>query len=85
MLSCYAPTLNASREEKDNFFAILQDALSLIRADECFVILGDLNTRLGSREMNDEWWYERGPHGYGDLNEAGRELLSIFSMNEATV
>ena len=29
--------------------------------------------------------YERGPHGYGELNEAGRELLSFLSINEATV
>ena len=31
------------------------------------------------------WWYERGPHGYGELNEAGKELLSFLSVNEATV
>ncbi len=29
----------------------------------------------------DEWWYERGPHGYGDL----MELLSFLATNEATV
>ncbi len=33
----------------------------------------------------DEWWYERGPHGYGDLNDAGRELLSFLATNEVTV
>ncbi len=27
----------------------------------------------------------RGPHGYGELNEAGRELLSFLSTNEAIV
>lgn len=29
--------------------------------------------------------HERGPHGYGDLNEAVQELLSSLSTNEATV
>ncbi len=29
--------------------------------------------------------YERGPHGYGGLSEAGKELLSFLSTNEATV
>ena len=48
-------------------------------------MLGDFNARVGSREMDDEWWYKRGPHGYGDLNEAGRELLSFLSTNETTV
>ena len=28
---------------------------------------------------------ELSPHGYGELNEAGRDLLSFLSTNEATV
>ena len=49
-------------------------------------MLGDFNARVGSRAVQDgEWWYERGPHGYGELNEAGMELLSFLSTNEATV
>ncbi len=49
------------------------------------MLLGDFNARVGSRSENDEWWDERGPHGHGILNEAGRELLSFCSVNEATV
>ncbi len=50
------------------------------------MMLGDFNARVGSRRSeDDEWWYERGPHGHGVLNEAGRELLSFLSTNEATV
>ena len=86
VLSCYAPTFAASREEKDKFFDLLQDALSAIPSGECYVMLGDFNARVGSRAVDDdEWWYERGPHGYGELNEAGRDLLSFLSTNEATV
>ena len=85
ILSCYAPTFAASRDEKDRFFDSLQDALSLIPCDECFVMLGDFNARVGSRGVINEWWYERGPHGYGELNEAGKELLSFLFTNEATV
>ena len=49
-------------------------------------MLGDLNARVGSRAVDDdEWWYERAPHRYGELNEAGRDLLSFLSTNEATV
>ena len=50
-----------------------------------YVVLGDFNARVGSRGEKDEWWYERGPNGIGELNEAGRELLSFLSTNEATV
>ena len=86
VLSCYAPTFAASREEKDKFFDLLQDALSAIPSGECYVMLGGFNACVGSRAVDDnEWWYERGPHGYGELNEAGRDLLSFLSTNEATV
>ena len=86
VLSCYVPTFAASREEKNSFFDLLQDALSSIPAEECYVIQGDFNARVGFTAVrDDEWWYERGPHGYGELNEAGMELLSYLSTNEATV
>lgn len=70
VLSCYAPMFAAPREEKDKFYDNLQAALTSIPSDECFVMLGDFNARVGSRGVDDEWWYERGPHGYGELNEA---------------
>ena len=86
VFSCYAPTYAASREEKDNFFDSLQQALSAVSSEECYVMLRDFNAHVGSRVSGDEeWWNERGPHGHGALNEAGRELLSFLSINEATV
>jgi len=39
VLSCYAPTFAASREEKDHFFDTLQQALSVIPSNECYVVL----------------------------------------------
>ena len=48
--------------------------------------MGDFNTLVGYRCVDDEeWWYERGPHGYGELNEVGREQLSFVSTNDATI
>ncbi len=84
VVSCYAPTFGASREEKDSY-SLFQGVLSSIPSKENFVLLGDFNACVGSRSENDEWWDERGPHGHGVLNEAGRELLSFCSVNEATV
>ena len=48
------------------------------------MLLGDFNARVGSRVEEDEWWYVKGPHGYGET-EAGKELLAFLSSNEATV
>ena len=47
--------------------------------------VGRFYTRVGSRKEDDQWWYERGPFGYGDLNEAAEELLSFLATNEGTV
>ena len=86
VVTSYAPPFAASREEKDNFYSSMQEALTAIPSQECYVLLGDFNARVGSRMVDDdEWWDERSPHGLGILNEAGRELLSFLSVNEATV
>ena len=48
------------------------------RLFHCCVMMGDFNVRVGSRGINDDdEWYKRGPHRYGEFNEAGRELLSF--------
>ena len=86
VFSCYAPTFASSRDEKDDFYETLQQAILAVSSNECYMILGDFNARVGSREgEDDEWWYERGPYGHGLLNEAGKELLSFLSINDATV
>ena len=86
VFSCYAPTYAASREEKNAFYGLLQQALSSVPSHSSYVLLGDFNARVGSREGSDDpWWYERGPHGLGVMNEAGRELLSFLSIIGATV
>ena len=95
VLSCYAPTYSSSREMKEAFYNDLQQALSEIPSHEMYVVLGDFNARVGSRiagehenDDDDESGQSSnvlGPHGHGELNEAGRELLSFLSINEATV
>ena len=86
VISCYTPTFGASRAEKNEFFDNLQQILDKIPSREQYVILGDFNARVGSRESEDDQWGRvYGPHGFGALNEAGRELLSFLAINEATV
>lgn len=51
-----------------------------------YVILGDFNACVGSRQgEEDPWGHVRGPHGYGDYNDAGRELLAFLSTNKAVI
>ena len=86
VISCYAPTFAANRTEKDKFFNDLQQALDEIPPEEPYLLLGDFNARVGSRsEADEEWEHTRGPHGFAEVNEAGKELLTFLSLNVATV
>ena len=58
ILSCYAPMFSTSKEDKNIFYATRPDALSAIPLDECFVMLGDFNAHVGSRDVDDEWCHE---------------------------
>ena len=86
VLSCYTPTFAATREDKESFYNIIQVALNEVPNDDQYLMMGDLNTRVGSTApLGDEWSSVRGPHGFGAANEAGKELLSLLAINEATV
>ena len=72
VVSWYAPTFAASREETDSFYGRLQEVLSSITSQECYVLLGDFNAQVGSRsECNDKWRDERSPYRHCVLNGAG--------------
>ena len=83
VMSCYAPsgTKAASCEENDNFlnqrnaFIFQQKSITL-----SLVILMSVLV-LGLYEMDDdgEWSGVSGPHRYGAINDAGKELLSFLS------
>ena len=56
VVSCYAPTRAASREYKDAFFQELNNIISGVPAGETYIILGDFNACVGSRESDDNEW-----------------------------
>ena len=60
--------------------------ISNIPADEPHILLGHLNACIGSRVTdNDTWGRVYGPHGYGNWNDAGKELLTFLATSETTV
>ena len=48
VLSCYAPTFSATRQEKDSFYSTLQFALDAIALRENVLFLGDFKARIRS-------------------------------------
>ena len=59
-----------------------------IPSNEMFIVLGDFNARVGSREKakeDDVWSEVRGPHGFGKCNDSGKELLAFLARNESII
>ena len=56
LVSCYAPTRAGSREDKDAFFQDLECIIASVPSGEIYVLLGDFNACVESREsVNEEW------------------------------
>ncbi|XP_065886632.1 uncharacterized protein [Dysidea avara] len=86
VVSCYAPTWGSSRAVKDEFWDGLESFLNSVPLGDQWIMLGDFNARVGSRVcLDDQWDGVRGPYGFGELNDAGRELLSFLSSHEGMV
>ncbi len=56
VFSGYAPTYAANREDKNAFYDLFQQALDSIPAHSSYVLLGDFNAHVGSREGSDDPW-----------------------------
>ena len=66
ILSCYAPTFASSRADKNKFLNDLQQVIDAVPSNGCYLIMGEFNARVGSRDsLNDQWEGDRGPHGIG--------------------
>ena len=82
VVSCYAPTYAQPRHVKNEFFDTLRGTLLSIPEKDLYVVVGDFNARVGSGSgtEDEDWRQVRGIHGIGQLNDAGDELLSFFSL-----
>ena len=75
LVCCYAPTLNSSEQEKDDFYDLLREVISNVQHRDKLVLMGDFNARVGSD--NHSWKGVLGPHGVGRMNSNGLRLLII--------
>ena len=75
VIVCYAPTNEADDETKDLFYDQLQELKNKCPRHDILIILGDLNAKVGSDNMN--YTGVMGPHGVGQMNENGERLVDI--------
>ena len=80
---CYAPTNEASLQEKDLFWSQLSDLASSFKHRERICVIGDLNAEPG-HQLNDTMSC-RGPFGMGEENENSEKLLSFCTSHKLLV
>ena len=83
VVTCYAPTEEAEKEEKDNFYDSLRSILEDIPKHDVLVVLGDFNARVGSDNTNRE--RIMGKHGTGTMTDNGSRLCDICGENDLVI
>ena len=83
ILSCYAPTLLASDEDKDAFYELIDVEVQRVPAADKLILLSDFNARVGTNFV--AWEGVMGRHGIGKMNSNGHRLLSFCSQSELLI
>ena len=79
-------TITANREGKENVFDEMDSTFSSVPAREKYIVVGDFNVHVGSREEAGDYWSKvRDTHGFDLTKEAGKELHGFLSIQQATV
>uniref|UniRef100_H2ZWX3 Endonuclease/exonuclease/phosphatase domain-containing protein n=1 Tax=Latimeria chalumnae TaxID=7897 RepID=H2ZWX3_LATCH len=74
VISAYAPTLAAEEEQKEQFYADLDEILTIIWKEDKIILLGDFNARVG--QDSNMWRGTIGKEGLGKANPNSILLLS---------
>lgn len=82
-VSAYAPTLDSQDEDKEVFYATLDQVLSNIPKEDKILLLGDFNARVGKDHML--WKGTLGKEGIGNYNSNGTLLLSKCAEHELVI
>ena len=83
IIQVYAPTNNADEDEKQEFYNSLQATVNIVPKRNIFLIMGDLNAKVGSERLGRE--SEMGPYGIGTRNENGELFADFCAMNSLVI
>ncbi|XP_026084958.1 uncharacterized protein LOC113060279 [Carassius auratus] len=83
VVSTYAPTLDSDVEEKEAFYACLEETLSKIHKEDKIILLGDFNARVGRDQHL--WKGTVGKEGIGNINSNGVLLLSKCAQHNLII
>lgn len=83
IVQCYAPTNSASEETKDDFYNSLNATLKNIEKQDIVIVMGDLNAKVGSCNLNRERWM--GTQGLGVCNENGERFVELCQNQDLII
>ncbi|KAK2723499.1 hypothetical protein QYM36_001984, partial [Artemia franciscana] len=83
IVACYAPTNEASTEDKQSFYNELAGVFKDIPRHDVLCLLGDLNAKIG----NDYTFCPEvfGKHGIGERNDNGELLIDFALLHDLVI
>ena len=83
VIQIYSPTNDASDEDKDTFYELLQKEIDATSLHDVLIVLGDANAKVGSD--NTGWEGTIGSEGLGVMNDNGIRFTSLCAKNSLVI
>ena len=83
VIQIYSPTNEASDEDKDTFYELLQKEIDATPRHDLLIILGDANAKVGSD--NTGWEGTMGNEELGTMNNNGLRFASLCAENSLVI
>ena len=80
IILCYAPT---HESDKEDWYEQLQKAVAKVPQHDMFLIIGDMNAKVGPKKPNCE--RAMGKHGCGVMNDNGERLVDFCLNNNYVI
>ena len=83
IIQIYAPTNEASDEDKEAFYIRLQGVTDNLPRGDVNIIMGDANAKVG--EDNKGYEFIMGQNGLGEMNDNGERFANFCSFNSLVI
>jgi len=80
MIQCYAPTMVAEEDERQEFYVQLNEVLRKQKKRDIIILEGNLNAKVG--QENEGLEHIMGRHGLGERNENGQLLVDFCARHD---